>query len=147
MFKMWSELHGRKTLQNGTLGTMQKILVVDDSRIMRRIIAGYLIRMNLTNVVEASNGRQALDILAAEDIDLVISDWSMQGVTGLDVLRAVRSKRSTQDLPFIMVTAEAQLYHILEAFRAQVSQYIVKPFSFRQFEYVIGSFLTVGFTG
>lgn len=123
----------------------QKILVVDDSRVMRRIIAGYLSRMNMTDIVEASNGREALGILAAEDIDLVVSDWSMQGITGLDMLRAVRSDRSTEDLPFIMVTAEAQLYHILMAFRAQVSQYVVKPFSYQQFEYVIGKYLPVGF--
>ena len=131
-------------LANGTLGMKKKILVVDDSRVMRRIIAGYLSRMNLTDVIEASSGRQAMDILVTEDIDLVVSDWSMQGASGLDVLQAVRSNKSTRDLPFVMVTAEAQLYHILEAFRAQVSQYIVKPFSFRQFEYVIGKFLPVG---
>lgn len=129
------------------IGMTQKILVVDDSRVMRRIIAGYLSRMNLIDVVEASNGREALDILATEDIDLVVSDWSMQGTTGLDVLRAVRSERSTEELPFIMVTAEAQLYHILEAFRTQVSQYVVKPFSYRQFEYIIGNFLPVGSAG
>ena len=126
------------------LGMKQKILVVDDSKVMRRIIAGYLSRMSLTNVIEASSGRQALDILTMEDIDLVVSDWSMQGTTGLDVLRTVRLNKSPGELPFIMVTAEAQLYHILEAFRAQVNQYIVKPFSYRQFEYVIGIFLPVG---
>ena len=97
----------------------------------------------LSNVIEASSGKKALDIFSTEDIDLVVSDWSMQGTTGLDVLRTVRLSKSSGDLPFIMVSAEAQLYHILEAFRAQVSQYIVKPFSYRQFEYVIGMFLSV----
>ena len=122
----------------------KKILIIDDSKVMRRIIVGYLAKMSLTSrsVFEASCGRKALEILASEDIALILSDWSMQGQNGLDLLKVVRENHATQHLPFIMITAEGQLYHILQAFRTHVSDYIVKPFTFSQFEYVMGKFLS-----
>ena len=117
-----------------------RILIIDDSQIMRRIIKGFLQRMGFAAIIEATNGRDALRIIAGEEIDLVISDWSMQGTTGFDVLVALRRDKKTKDIPFIMITAEAQLFHIIKAFRARVSQYLVKPFSFEQFEYVLKKF-------
>jgi two-component system chemotaxis response regulator CheY len=64
----------------------------------------------------------------------------MQGTTGIEVLEAVRRGEKTRNIPFVMITAEAQLFHILKAFRAEVNQYLVKPFSFEQFEYIIKKF-------
>ena len=115
----------------------QQVLVVDDSKIMRRIINGFLRRMGFTAIHEAAGGREALRIINEGGINIIISDWSMQGTTGIDILRAVRENEETRNLPFVMITAEGQLYHILKAFRAGVSQYLVKPFDFEQFQYVL----------
>lgn len=114
-----------------------QILIIDDSQVMRRIIRGFLQRMGFTTIIEASNGKDALGIIAGQKLDLVISDWSMQGITGFDILVSLRQDKKTKDIPFVMITAEAQLFHIIKAFRARVSQYLVKPFSFQQFEYIL----------
>ncbi len=115
----------------------RQVLIVDDSRVMRRIIKGFLQRLGFSAIVEAANAKSAGKIIAEGGVDLVISDWSMQGITGFDLLTAVRGDDKTRNLPFVMISAEGQLFHILKAFRAEVSQYLVKPFSFRQFEYLL----------
>ncbi len=106
-----------------------KILVVDDFATMRRIIKNILTQLGFKNIIEADDGSTALVVLKSEKIGLVISDWNMPKMTGLDLLKAVRADASMASTPFIMVTAEAQQDNIILAVKAKVSQYIVKPFT------------------
>jgi two-component system chemotaxis response regulator CheY len=106
-----------------------KVLVVDDFATMRRIVKNILTQLGFKNVIEADDGTTALDVLKAEKIDLIISDWNMPKMTGLDLLKAVRADSSMANTPFIMITAEAQQDNIILAVKAKVSQYIVKPFT------------------
>jgi two-component system, chemotaxis family, chemotaxis protein CheY len=105
------------------------ILVVDDASTMRRIVRGLLRELSLKNIREAENGSDALEELKRKKADLVISDWNMPQMTGIELLRAIRSDGSLKDVPVLMVTAEAKKENILEAVQAGVNNYIVKPFS------------------
>jgi two-component system chemotaxis response regulator CheY len=96
---------------------------------MRRIIKNILRQLGFNNVVEADDGTTAWDVLNKDKIDFIISDWNMPQMTGIDLLRKVRSSEEFADLPFLMVTAEAQQENIIEAVQAKVSNYIVKPFT------------------
>lgn len=106
-----------------------KVLVVDDFATMRRIIKNILTQLGFKNIVEADDGTTALEILRQENINLIISDWNMPKMTGLELLKTVRSNAAMSSIPFIMVTAEAQQDNIILAVKAKVSQYIVKPFT------------------
>lgn len=106
-----------------------KILVVDDSMIMRRIISNHLHSLGWSNVLEASDGYRALAILRSERVDLVISDWCMRGMCGIDLLRAIRSDLELGKLPFIMITAEGQPHNVAEAWHERVDRYVLKPFT------------------
>lgn len=106
-----------------------KILIVDDFATMRRIVKNILVQLGYKNIIEADDGTSALNVLKTEKVDLIISDWNMPKMTGLDLLKAVRGNDATASLPFIMVTAEAQQDNIIQAVKAKVSQYIVKPFT------------------
>ncbi len=106
-----------------------RVLVVDDFSTMRRIIKNILRQLGFTNVVEADDGTTAWDILNKDKIEFIISDWNMPQMTGIDLLRKVRASEEFGDLPFLMVTAEAQQENIIEAVQAKVSNYIVKPFT------------------
>ncbi|MDH5298634.1 MAG: response regulator [Desulfobulbaceae bacterium] len=106
-----------------------KVLVVDDFATMRRIVKNILVQLGYKHIVEADDGTSALDILKKEKIDLIISDWNMPKMTGLDLLKTVRADAGLASTPFIMVTAEAQQDNIIAAVKAKVSQYIVKPFT------------------
>ncbi|HTM08452.1 MAG TPA: chemotaxis response regulator CheY [Verrucomicrobiae bacterium] len=105
------------------------ILVVDDASTMRRIVRGLLRELSLKNIREAENGTDALEELRRKKADLVISDWNMPQMTGIELLRAIRSDTSLKDVPVLMVTAEAKKENIVEAVQAGVNNYIVKPFS------------------
>lgn len=105
------------------------ILVVDDASTMRRIVRGLLRELSLKNIREAENGSDALEELKRKKADLVISDWNMPQMTGIELLRAIRSDGALKDVPVLMVTAEAKKENILEAVQAGVNNYIVKPFS------------------
>lgn len=109
--------------------TNMKVLIVDDFATMRRIVKNILTQLGYKNIIEADDGTTALDILKKEKIDMIISDWNMPKMTGLDLLKSVRADSALADLPFIMVTAEAQQDNIILAVKAKVSQYIVKPFT------------------
>lgn len=106
-----------------------RVLVVDDFSTMRRIIKNILRQLGFTNIVEADDGTTAWDTLNKDKIEFIISDWNMPQMTGIELLRKVRSSEEFSDLPFLMVTAEAQQENILEAVQAKVSNYIVKPFT------------------
>lgn len=105
------------------------ILVVDDSAVMRRIVANHLHRLGFAAIREAADGKGALAILRAEKVDLVISDWCMRGMHGIDLLRAVRADASLGPLPFILLTAEGQPHSKAEARAAKVDRYVLKPFT------------------
>lgn len=105
------------------------VLVVDDFLTMRRIVRKILRDLDFQNIIEAEDGTVAVDVLKAHKIDLIVSDWNMPKMTGLDLLRHVRGQDDTKDIPFLMVTAEAQKENIIEAVKAKVSNYIVKPFT------------------
>ena len=106
-----------------------RVLVVDDFSTMRRIIKNILRQLGFTNVVEADDGTTAWDVLNKDKIEFIISDWNMPQMTGIELLRKVRASEEFSDLPFLMVTAEAQQENIIEAVQAKVSNYIVKPFT------------------
>jgi two-component system chemotaxis response regulator CheY len=110
------------------------ILVVDDFATMRRIVKTCLKQLGFENITEAEDGKVALDKLNANDFKLVISDWNMPNMMGIDLLRSVRGDERLKALPFLMVTAEAQKENVLEAAKAGVSNYIVKPFTADQLE-------------
>jgi two-component system chemotaxis response regulator CheY len=106
-----------------------KILVVDDMTTMRRIVKNILKQLGFANVEEAENGQEALQKLRAEPFGLVVSDWNMPVMTGIDMLRAIRADEKLKAIPVLMVTAEAQQANLVEAIQAGVSNYIVKPFT------------------
>jgi len=109
--------------------TNMRVLVVDDFSTMRRIIKNILRQIGFTNVVEADDGAAAWEVLTKDKIDFIISDWNMPQMTGIELLRKVRAHEEFCNLPFLMVTAEAQQENIIEAVQAKVSNYIVKPFT------------------
>lgn len=114
-----------------TLGqTDMKILVVDDFPTMRKIVKTLLGQLGFKNFTEAEHGAEALTILRANpEIEMVVSDWNMPQMTGLELLKAVRADEKLKHLPFLMVTAEAEKENIIEAVKSGVSNYVVKPFT------------------
>ncbi len=106
-----------------------KILIVDDFATMRRIVKNILTQLGFKHFIEADDGSVAWDILQKEKVDFIVSDWNMPNMTGIDLLKKVRADERFKDLPFLMVTAEAQKENIVEAVKARVSNYIVKPFT------------------
>lgn len=105
------------------------ILVVDDFAAMRKVVKTCLKQLGFENIAEAEDGAKALEKLQSGEFKLVISDWNMPNMMGLDLLKAVRADSKLAKVPFVMVTAEAQKENVLEAAKAGVSNYIVKPFS------------------
>ena len=106
-----------------------KVLVVDDFSTMRKIIKNNLKGMGFNNILEAENGQKALEELKKESVGLIISDWNMPVMTGIELLKAVRGDAGLKSIPFIMVTAEGQKDNVMEAAKAGVSNYVVKPFT------------------
>lgn len=106
-----------------------KILVVDDFSTMRRIIKNLLRDLGFTNADEADDGNTALPMLQTGKYDFLVTDWNMPGMTGIDLLRAVRADDNLKTLPVLMVTAEAKRDQIVAAAQAGVNGYVVKPFT------------------
>ncbi len=105
------------------------ILIVDDYKTMLRIIRNLLKQLGFENVDEATDGTNALSKLRDKDYELIISDWNMEPMTGLQLLKEVRSDERMKGTPFIMITAESKSENVLSAKEAGVSNYIVKPFN------------------
>jgi two-component system chemotaxis response regulator CheY len=101
---------------------------------MRRIVKTCLRQLGFENITEAEDGQVALSKLSCSEFKLVISDWNMPNMMGIDLLKAVRADDKLKALPFLMVTAEAQKENVLEAAKAGVSNYIVKPFTADQLQ-------------
>jgi two-component system chemotaxis response regulator CheY len=106
-----------------------QILVVDDFSTMRRIVKNVLRELGFSNLKEAEDGAPALQILKTTKIDFVVTDWNMPGMTGLDLLKAIRADEKLKSIPVLMVTAEAKREQIIEAAQAGVNGYVVKPFT------------------
>jgi two-component system chemotaxis response regulator CheY len=105
------------------------VLIVDDYKTMLRIIRNLLKQLEFDNVEEATDGAEALAKLRAGNFGMVISDWNMEPMTGLDLLKEVRADSRLKHLPFIMITAESKTENVVAAKQAGVSNYIVKPFN------------------
>ena len=106
-----------------------KILVVDDFSTMRRIVKNLLQELGYTNIQEADDGNTALPMLKAAKFDFVVTDWNMPGMTGIDLLKAIRADPALKAMPVLMVTAENSREQIIEAAQSGVNGYIVKPFT------------------
>ena len=111
------------------MDTSIKILIVDDFATMRRILKNILKQLGFKNLVEADDGTTAWDVLEGQSVGLIISDWNMPKMTGLELLKKVRASDTYKKIPFLMVTAEAQKQNVIEAVQAGVSNYVVKPFT------------------
>lgn len=109
--------------------TGMRVLVVDDFSTMRKIVKNILRQLGFNNIVEADDGSTAWETLQKDNIDFIVSDWNMPTMSGIELLRKVRASEEYADIPFLMVTAEAQQENIIEAVQAKVSNYIVKPFT------------------
>ena len=106
-----------------------RILVVDDFATMRRIIKNLLGELGYRNLDEADDGKTALPILKTGEIDFLVTDWNMPGMTGLELVKAVRADPNLKHTPVLMVTAEAKKSQIVEAAQAGINGYVVKPFT------------------
>ena len=111
------------------IDTSIKVLVVDDFATMRRIVKGALKQLGFKDIIEAEDGKAAFDELKKEKVGLIVSDWNMPNMTGLELLKAVRGDDGLKDIPFLMVTAEGQKDNVVEAIKSGVSNYVVKPFT------------------
>ncbi|HXW68397.1 MAG TPA: chemotaxis response regulator CheY [Dissulfurispiraceae bacterium] len=107
-----------------------KVLVVDDFPTMRRIVKNLLKQLGFDNIDEAEDGAQALMRLRSGNFGLVISDWNMPNMEGIELLRNIRKEPDPlRDIPFLMVTAEAEKEKVIEAIKSGVDNYVVKPFT------------------
>jgi two-component system, chemotaxis family, chemotaxis protein CheY len=110
------------------------VLVVDDAATMRRIVRSLLRELGIKNVREAEDGEMAFEDLKRQKADLVVSDWAMPKMTGIELLRAIRQDEALKNTPVLMVTAESKKENIMEAVQAGVNNYIVKPFNSKTLE-------------
>lgn len=114
--------------------SVKTVLVVDDSRIMRNIVKNTFTAMNIPCLfVEAGNGKDALALLEKQEINLVLLDWNMPELSGLDFLKCVRAMDAYRSLPIIMVTSEAARYNVIEALKNGATDYIIKPVNEKSF--------------
>jgi two-component system chemotaxis response regulator CheY len=114
-----------------------KVLIVDDMASVRSVIKAYLFDLGLSQVTEAANGQKALALLLEHRFDLIISDWDMPVMNGLDMLKAVRADQRLGSIKFLMLTANAKAPMVQAAIAAGVSDYIIKPFTFQIFQFKI----------
>ncbi|MAH05060.1 MAG: response regulator [Pseudomonadota bacterium] len=112
-----------------TVDKNMNILIVDDYKTMLRIIKNLLKQLGFNNVDEALDGSQALQTFQSKEYGLVISDWNMEPMSGIELLKEVRGGSKNADVPFIMITAESKTENVIAAKQAGVSNYIVKPFN------------------
>ena len=116
----------------GNMDLSMTVLVVDDFATMRRILKNMFKQLGFNNIIEADDGTTALEALQKNEIGLIVSDWNMPKMTGLELLKTVRASEEHNHIPFLMVTAEAQKQNVLDAVQAGVSNYVVKPFTAEQ---------------
>jgi len=114
-----------------SLNPNMQVLVVDDHRTMRRIIKNHLGQLGITKIDEAGDGQEALQMLVRQKYNLILADWNMMPMTGLELLEYVRKDVTYQhkDVPFVMITAEARTENVVKAKQADVDNYVIKPFN------------------
>ena len=106
-----------------------KVLVADDFATMRKIVRNILKQIGFDDIVEAEDGQAALQVLKSENIGLVVTDWNMPNMSGLELLEKIRQDPKTASLPVLMVTAEGLKENVVAAVKAGVNNYVVKPFT------------------
>jgi two-component system chemotaxis response regulator CheY len=122
-----------------------QVLVVDDSQIMRKIITGALKKLGVNDMLEASNGQEAVDVMGQRtDVGLVLMDWNMPTMTGIEAVKKMRS--SGVKVPVVMVTTEAEKEKVIEAIKAGANDYLIKPFNPKDIQTKLEKFLQ-GCTG
>jgi two-component system, chemotaxis family, chemotaxis protein CheY len=112
-----------------TIDFRMKVLVVDDFATMRKIVRNILKQIGFEDISEAEDGNAALRVIKNEKVGLVVTDWNMPNMSGLELLREIRQNPQTANLPVLMVTAEGLKENVMEALKAGVSNYVVKPFT------------------
>lgn len=120
-----------------------ELLIVEDRQVMLKIIRRLLFQLGYVRVDEAVNGVAALERIASKRYHLILSDWNMDAMSGIDLLKAVRANPETRSTPFVLVTAEGKRENILAARAAGASGYLVKPFKLDVLERTIESVLAV----
>lgn len=106
-----------------------KVLIVDDFATMRRIIRNILNQLGFNNVEEAENGAEAMEMIQAGGIDLILTDWNMPVMDGFGLLKKLKADPALKNIPVLMVTAESEKEKVVSAIQAGVNNYIVKPFT------------------
>jgi len=108
----------------------KRVIVIDDAPVVREVIAKNLHKIGFEedNVFQASDGLEGINMLRAEQVDLIISDWNMPNMDGLELLKTIKGYPELASIPFIMITSESEKEKVDEAFKAGVNQYIFKPF-------------------
>jgi two-component system chemotaxis response regulator CheY len=107
----------------------RKVLFVEDSLTMRRIIANSLKQVGFDNIIEAENGAEAIEKLAGQAIDLVVTDWNMPEMNGAELVQVLRSLPQYQEVPIVMVTTRGMQEDVITAMKLGVNGYIIKPFT------------------
>lgn len=124
----------RSDLTQGVRVT-RTILVVDDSRIMRNIVKNTFMEMKIPcQFLEAANGVEALQQLQLNSVNLILLDWNMPELSGIDFLKQVRAIKQYKDLPIIMITSESAKYNVIEALKNGATDYIIKPINEKSFK-------------
>jgi len=124
-----------------------RILVVDDSPTMRRILVNTVKKAGYDSVEEAVDGKDALAKLLAGDYELLMTDWNMPNMSGLELVQAVRSEAKLKDMPILMVTTRNMKEDIVNAIKSGVNGYIVKPFDAKTLNAKIQEILARGIAG
>ncbi len=114
------------------------ILVVEDFGTMRKILVSHLRRLGFNHILEAADGLAAWDLISHADLDLVLTDWHMPRLGGLELLRKIRGHPATASLPVLMISVEEGRYYLLTALQAGATNYIVKPFTSQVLQAKIG---------
>jgi two-component system chemotaxis response regulator CheY len=104
-----------------------RVLIVDDSAVMRRILGNAMTQIGATVIEQAADGREAVDAANKDDFDLVLMDWNMPNLSGIEALKEIRA--NGKKMPIIMVTTEAEKARVIDAVRAGANNYIIKPFT------------------
>jgi len=104
-----------------------KVLIVDDSTVMRKVLVEALVKLNIQDIREVPNGMEAVVALSRDEFDLILMDWNMPRMTGVEAVREIRSRGFS--MPIIMVTTEADKVKVLEALKAGANNYLIKPFT------------------
>jgi two-component system, chemotaxis family, chemotaxis protein CheY len=127
--RRWGHISDTGVITMSSVDMSMPILIVDDYKTMLRIIRNLLKQLGFNNVDEATDGSSALQKLRDKEYSLVISDWNMEPMSGMQLLTEVRADTKLKNLPFIMITAESKTENVIAAKEAGVSNYIVKPFN------------------